>query len=332
MKKHILVMTIIGIPFFTNAAPTMGWKIDKDLKFHLVYLPPMTTSGDLKANLTPVLNHNPIFQPDISNIPYSAITALGFPLPSRKNAEELKLYLKLYQWPKNFDASVSSRKILDPFLLSQIPGGQEVERYISDSRNVLLKFASIDQANREFSIKEPLAVHLPNAQSEFDSSIPFSSIYVKPVRNHRMGIEKEQVEKSADGVRSIHQSLLSKYEKIFGGFGQDEKTVFFVDMKRCPLKPEDVCGVRVYSFPKSPLIFKNYLELPMPQDPKNVYLSGLLLIKLTDYAATNPTKESLLLSMNANQEGFLKSFKPIWSHMLEIGSVFHRRTVHGEKK
>lgn len=332
MKTHLLLIATMGISLFSGLASAKDWKINKGLKFHLVYLPPVASTEDTNVNLTPVLNHMAAFEPDISNIQYSAITALGFPLPARENAEELKLYLKLYQWPRNFDVSLSSRKILDPFLLSQIPGGQEVEQYVSDRKNVLFKFASIDYAKREFSIKKPLSVTVPGTQSELDSSIPFSSIYVQPIQGPRMSSEAEQVDKSADGVRAIHQSLLSKYKKILRGFGQDEKTIFFTDLKRCTVKPEEICGLRVYSFPKSPLIFKNYLDLPMPQDPKNVYLSGLLLIKLTDYAAANLMKESDMTSMMANQEEFLKSFKPIWAHMLEIGSVFDRRTIQGGKK
>lgn len=332
MILQFLMFAFLAFSIPAFAAPPSDWKIDKRLKFHIAYLPSMQTSGTANEILIPALNHIPVFQPDITNIQYSVITSLGFPLPARENAEKLTLYLKLYQWPKGFDANVSSRRILDPFLLSQVPGGRELERYVSDRKNVLLKFASIDNSSREFSIRNALTAPLPKTQAEFDSSIPFSSIYVQLARTVRASSETEQVDISANGVRSIHKSLLNLYEKVFQDFGQDEKSLYFVEAKRCPSNPAQICGARIFSFPKAPLVFKNYKDLPMPQDPKNIFLSGLLLIKLTDYAAATSVTEKSFSLMVANQENFLTAFKPTWAHMLEVGSVFNRKLVRRKTK
>lgn len=328
MKNTILIiLTFLTFKFSlpSFASPTHNWKIDKDLKFHLVYLGAKSNSKTPNSGLIPTLNHIPSFQPDITNIQYSAIVDLGFPLPSLNNADQLKLYLKLYQWPKNFRASVSSRKILDPFLLSQIPGGQDLDQYISDDKNVLLKFASIEESTRKFTSNHPLNVLLPTTQSEFDSSIPFSSIYVQPAQSERASTEAERADKSAEGVRSVYQSLLSLYKKIFISFGQDEKNLYFAEPKRCSQNPENICGVRVYTLPTHPLVFKNYKDLPMPQDTENIFLSGLLLVKLTDYATLTPVKESSFSTMTSTHKNFSKVFQPTWAHMLEIGSVFSRK-------
>ncbi|MBL7671293.1 MAG: hypothetical protein JNM39_12480 [Bdellovibrionaceae bacterium] len=90
-------------------------------------------------------------------------------------------------------------------------------------------------------------------------------------------------------------------------------------MSRCVKNFSQVCGLTIYEVPKIPMIFSNYRELPMPQDPMNIFLSGLLLIKVTDYSVKNLVYD---LGKLKTQQLKFEEFKPMFSQIMEVGSVF----------
>ncbi len=319
--------TFVASSFAANAVAT-GWKINRDLKFHLVYLP-QTEAVNASGQLSPALRNIPAYEPDITNIGYKDILQLGFPLPTRSAPEKLKLYLKLYEWPKSLDHVISAGKVLDTFHLRSMPGGSDLYAYVQNRSQVRLKFAAIDASDRAFSPAEPLAAAVPKTQDDFDSSVPFSSIYVLPAKSTKASTESEKAAASATGVLAVHRAIIDLYSRILIRLGEEtaRDKVFFAGQRRCSDKPEELCGLRVFEVQKKPFVFPNYKDLPMPQDPKKVFLSGLLLVKMTDYAAKNPADRSRLTALVPGSADFASSFIPIWSHLLEVGSVFDLRSL-----
>jgi len=318
--------TFVASSFAAN--PVTGWKINRDLKFHLVYLP-QTQAANVSGQLNPALRNIPAYEPDITNIGYKDILGLGFPLPTRSAPERLKLYLKLYEWPKSLDHDISARKVLDAFLLRNIPGGSDLYDYVQARSQVRIKYATIDSSDKRFSQAQPLAAAVPKTQDDFDSSVPFSSVYVLPAKSTRAGTESEKAAASATGVLAVHRAIIDLYSRILIRLGEETAgdKVFFAEQRRCSDKPEELCGLRVFEVQKKPFVFPNYKDLPMPQDPKKVFLSGLLLVKMTDYAAKNPADRSRLTALVPGSADFASSFIPIWSHLLEVGSVFDLRSL-----
>jgi hypothetical protein len=176
-----------------------------------------------------------------------------------------------------------------------------------------------------FSVHQPMKVGAPASQFELDSSIPFSTIYVQPVKLQKVANEYERAQLSTKGVVAVHRHVINLYKKTFHQLGADDNSIYFSDLKRCTDKPEFFCGMRIYSVPKQPMVFKNYRELPMPQDPAHIFLSSLLLIKVMDYVAEKPIEGSVASKLNYGQAEFLTSFRQIWSHVLEVGSVVDLR-------
>lgn len=315
---------------FAARAEGAGWKIDNTLKYHLVYLPAenKAVSGASLATrsvMKPWLNNIPAFAPDIDNIVYKNILELGFPLPVRNDAASLKLYLKLYKWPAQLNSVRSSQMIFDAFLLHGLPGGRRLYQLVKNPSNIFVKYASIEPANRVFSEQQPFVAPEIPKQWEFDANVPFSSIYVSPDNISRKGNEADQAHASAQGVIEFHAALSRLYEKSLHLLHASAEKRYFADFRRCSDKSGEVCAVRIYEMPVVPLVFGNYRDLPMPQDAEKVFLSGLLLVKVTDYLAHSPIPLEKLKKIQPGTDAFKASFRAGWSHMLEVGSVFDMR-------
>lgn len=331
MKRSVCFFVVAALLFqFASPVEGAGWKIDNTLKLHFVYLPAedKTVSGaslPTRSFMKPWLKNIPAFAPDIDNIVYKNIFELGFPLPVREDAASLKLYLKLYEWPVQLSSLRSSKKIFDVFLLHGIPGGRRLYQSAKRPSNVLVKYASIEPAKRVFSEQQPfIAPEIPK-QWEFDANVPFSSIYVSPNKISRRGNEADQARASAQGVVEFHAALSRLYEKSLHLLHASAEKRYFADFRRCSDKSGEICAVRIYEMPVVPLVFGNYRDLPMPQDAEKVFLSGLLLVKVTDYLAHSPIPFEQLKKMQPGTDAFKASFRADWSHMLEVGSVFDMR-------
>jgi len=315
---------------FAARAEGVGWKIDNTLKYHLVYLPAENkavsdTSLATRSVMKPWLNNIPAFAPDIDNIVYKNILELGFPLPVNNDAASLKLYLKLYEWPAQLNSVRSSQMIFDAFLLHGLPGGRRLYQLVKNPSNIFVKYASIEPANRVFSEQQPFVAPGIPKQWEFDANVPFSSIYVSPDNISRKGNEADQAHASAQGVIEFHAALSRLYEKSLHLLHASAEKRYFADFRRCSDKSGEVCAVRIYEMPVVPLVFGNYRDLPMPQDAEKVFLSGLLLVKVTDYLAHSPIPFEQLKKIQPGTDAFKASFRAGWSHMLEVGSVFDMR-------
>ncbi|MBC7792177.1 MAG: hypothetical protein H7Z43_00585 [Clostridia bacterium] len=293
------------------AAPS--WQVDPDYRTHLAYL-----AHDLSGSITETrtLANVPGYQPDITNIIYRDFRQLGMPVPARANEDQLKLYLKLLNWPAGLDSEISARKTFAPFLMFDIPGGEALEAFIAKPGNVILKLAVIDTINRAFTADRPLKATISKSRGAIEAMMPFSTIYVKPVQSVTAKTDSERARASTAGVIAVHRALLAAYEETFTKFGEDSTTVYFAELRHAKSESA-ITGARVFAIARQPLVFDTFRDLPMPQDPKNVFLSALLLVKLTDYAAPTPVTQVQLDDVLAWHE--------VWSHMLEVGSIYDRR-------
>jgi len=327
VKKNICLVVVAVMLFQCSAyARNLGWNIDKTLKFQLVYLAD-NERAILPANQMPepLLKNIPAFKPDIDNIVYKNILELGFPLPARDNPAALKLYLKLYAWPEHLNSSRSSNRIFDAFMLNEVRGGSRLYKSSQNPANVYLKYALIESANNVYSENKPFCAPKMPVQCEFDASLPFSSIYVTPSNLSHRGAEADKALASAQGVVAFYAALSKVYERSLYLLAMTGEKKYFADFRRCSDNSDKICAVRIYEMPLKPMLFTNYRDLPMPQDVTKVFLSGLLLVKLTDYDAYSPISMELVKNMRPGTDLFDSNFHSVWSHMLEVGSVLDLR-------
>lgn len=318
------------------SVPLLGrtWKIDEPLRFHITCLEPDAQSvSQSSVSPEPFLKQIPVYAPDITNIQYSGIYNLGFPLPARKDAKDLKLFLKLYDFPSHLDAAFSARRIFDMFLLFGVTDGLQLYDFVKKRENVLLKFATIDRGNRAFTQKSPVrrpqfpapalseANRKVSPQEYFEEQVIFSSVYIRPEGLIAAENDNEQARKTAEAVRAFHKSLVELYDKTLAridGAKKDNK-IYFLSTRKCVNDSKSLCGLKVFEVPKEPLVFENYHDLPMPHDPKRMYLTGLLLVKLVDYGVVKATAANSTIVPGSKE--FETAFKPNYAHMLEVGSV-----------
>lgn len=270
--------------------------------------------------------HIPASVPDITNIAYPSVLSLGFPLPKRSDAEALKLYLKLYEWPSWLDAAVSAQRVLEKFLLPHVPQGRALEEYVRSAGTVRLKLAFIDAAAREFEERGgPLQTSVAATQEDFDAHVPFSSLYLLPPSGadgaQRGNDGADRARASAAGVLAFHRELLATYHRLLLPLPvvEGEKWRRFVARQRCIDEPTKVCSLSLFEVAQEPMVFTDYRSLPMPEDPTSVFLSGLLLVRRTELAASVPVTHESVASMSVTV--LERSFHPMSATLLEVASV-----------
>ncbi len=275
MKRTLLIVmaVLMSLPLCTPVFAA-GWRVDEPLRFQLAYIPDGRVGSTGTAPVSS-LGLSPSFAPDIDNINLADITKLGFTLPERKNAERYKLYLKLFEFPAGLEAGPLCERILRAHHLADLPGvGSDLLRFVSGRGNVAVKFGHIDAADRVFSKGSPFPPFTAGSDAAFASALArhtlFYSLYVVPDPPAQSRNEGELARQSARGVLAFHGELLAHYRKTLrelSGPEADQYHRFRDDKEKT-----------TFRIPRSPLVFDNWRNLPMPTNPQRHFLSGLLLI------------------------------------------------------
>jgi hypothetical protein len=297
------------------------------MKFHLAWLPPDTAKPPEHTDDDPApLGFTPPWAPDISNIPLTGIRSLGFPIPNRPSPELQQLYLKFFAYPRELDARASVDKVLRPLVLDRIPGANAIARFVSDTRNVVVKRAWIAPKTFPFAADKPFPpirlARSAHAQSDFDAHVPFSSIYVQPDADAEAGARSADAEAEATtrGVAAFHRELLETYEQSLNEIHGPEphKFRYFLAGGPCASPPAR-CEITLLKVPRVPLIFRNWRELPMPQDPKHVFVSALLLVYKDELAVSPGASVAEKVATALSQAPTDRA------HVFEVASVFRLR-------
>lgn len=302
------------------------WKIDENLKFHLAYIPDGTEKISGKSLETPLpLGFMPDFLPDIANINLADIKGLGFELPSREKPELYNLYLKLFKFPGSFQVKDSTLPVEKDYLLDKIRKSDLIEKFILNPYNVAVKMGTIAKSDEKFSAENPCPSLKIGKNKEFqkyfNSRTFFTSLYVNPLIDKDQFVsDDERAEWSAGGVLAFHRDLLEVYnDNLIPMSGQEnDKYYYFTDKK---VSKNDIpCSVTVFKIPREPMVFKNWKNLVMPNDPKHIFLSGLLLVYRTDYTIY-PIGGLVIGPETLETKEFLKVYQKLNGTVLEIGSV-----------
>lgn len=277
MKKHIFSLLIAL--FMLNAvgfAAAPGWKIDKALRFQLAYVPDGKVETGKQTEMPKSLGYTSDYTPDIDNINLADIKGLGFNLPDRADARSYKLYLKLYNFPVMLRPRATAIPIIREFHLDKVTGGKDIMRFAGVRENLAVKYAFIDKADRQFTAENPFPPLTVSGGGEFaakfNDAVLFCSLYLNPEGKPEGKSADELASASAQGVVAFHRNLLLYYRtalKPANGPDSDKYEYFNAGD-----------GKSVLKIPKTPLVFSNWRDLPMPSNPNKHFLSGLLLIYL----------------------------------------------------
>lgn len=285
------------------SSPASRWAIDAALGFHLGWYAERDLPPGAAVVTPPAVGYAPPERADISNINLTALRGLGFPVPGRDHDERYTFFLKFYRYPTVASAEWSARRVLDPLLALETACGDAVAAFVGDAANVLVKKGAIERSDWGFSAVHPfppltvlagawrLEGRVVTPQEYLDRDVVFSSLYVRPV---------DAGADSAAGVRAFHAEILGLYREAFAEV-EGRGDYSFVD-------DGDPRVRRVITVPRDPLVFKNFRDLPMPQDP-HTFLSGLLLIHEDDYVC----------------DAVGKPRERVRGHVFEVGSVVRIR-------
>ncbi len=317
--------------FFETPPAKLGWQIDNTIKYSCTYL------EDERIQECKITDweypkpapFSPAFKADITNIQLSGILGLGFPLPTRADAEKYNCYLKLYHYPQCLNAKASADRVMNDYVLDKIPGADVLRKYIENPSNVYIKHAVIEESARAFGEADPFpslkipkstAVYkgcsIPN-QVLFDASIPFLSLYLEPTSAKPIGSSPAmQAQWSVQGMLAFYPQLLKTYrENLIEVTGPDSNSYYFIKPNYQVPQSAQMSQFTVLRVPKQPMVFSNFADLPMPQKPGKIFLTGLLLVYKTDYTSPEPWLKLV------SQETWIHSAIPTSSQILEVGAV-----------
>lgn len=313
------------------AAAPDAWLIDREIRFHHAYFNPTETQDPSRIETPAPAGFTSAFTPDITNISLSALVDMGFPFQRPSGPEPQKFFLKFYQFPASVDPQITANRILSEYLLYKLTGPENVVAYAGHRENLWIKDGHIAPAAAEFSRERPfppLRVRIDrlggrSTQAQFDRLIPFSSLYVKPTAKAPPNLSRDQQAAwSTSGLVALHQELEKIYQDSFNEVQGDEpdKYRYFVRLGNYSGQNDRSNELLVLRLPRHPLIFDNYANLPMPQDPARFFLTGLVLISKTIYAGEDPLAV-LSGNIRVGSASFSTAYTELSSHVLEIGSV-----------
>lgn len=343
MKK--LFLTLFLLALFTCAffpaelclasQVESGWKINNAMKFNFGYLPP---TGVIKAQSAIYAGKNyenierPIdlgftrsYVPDITNINLEGFVGMGFPVKVKGEAKKYNFFIKLFMFPKFFNPEASSLPLIKGYFLDCLANGPKLIEYASQYRNLAVKLCYVDKSETVFSLENPYPALIidtkdKNAQEYFNQNTIFSSLYIQPDKSCYEKIGDEELAKSSSrGVLAFHNEILKIYnEKLISLKSENDDKHYFYGIKNENNGRQILTIIKIA---KQPLLFDNWRNLPMPQDPTKIFLTGLLLLHKYDYVL----KDEKALAGNeippVDSPEFNKIFKKINTHVLEIASV-----------
>lgn len=290
------------------------------------------------------------FLPDITNIALDDFIKMGFPVTAPAAKGKYNFFIKLFNFPAAFKPELSSAHIIKGYQLDKLANGKLLTEYASDSKNLAVKFCHIAKSDAAFSAQNPFPAFKVNtvdkdAQNAFIDRTVFSSLYVTPAAYAADETAEDELAKpstgdetsanelakySARGVQAFHAEIIKMFsEKLIALTPAGDDKHYYYGYKT-PNGPRSV--LTVIKLPRKPLIFENWRELPMPQDPAGVFLSGLLLMYRYDYAKN----EGAILTDSIpafGSTGFKEQFTKVNDHVLEIASVVKlKKNTVSEKK
>jgi len=339
--SSVCLSTFLGFATDANSKEKIisNWVINKELKFHYAHVETpkeekLKKDSNFKIENFDIPDLAPFSKPtlpDITNISLKGILDLGFPLPTRDKPENYKFFLKFYDYPSSLDPKVTSKKILTPFLLSELKGNENIFNYVNKKENVYIKDGFIEKNDYKFSrtnpypiLKVPMKIKSNikgvniSSQELFDSGIPFSSLYVKTKEAlPKNALEKDKISWSSKGLKSIHSELVNIYKHNYTEVKgiESQKYYYFIDTSDMIKSNKQFTLIKLL---KDPMIFDNVKDLPMPNDPDHIFLSGLLLVFKTTYTSNvNQYLNKLIVDSNVFKKTHIKTNE----HILEVGSV-----------
>lgn len=273
------------------------WKIDERMKFQFAFFIAEEPRDPRPFDMVPPVPVGPGFDPavpEITNNDFDAVCHLGFPFPNRNQPGKFTLYLKFFEFPESLCGCISTKRLIDAFLLHCLPSYPRLRSYLIRRDNLRVKKAFIGPTGYPFTALTPYPPFLiprhgkvadgqaDSSQAYFDAHIPFASLYLEPAAPPPPGLNEEAtVAWSGMGVLAFHQELLEAYDRVLepneGPDGATHRSF------RVPSAPGDRT-VTILKVPREPMIFtKDWRERPMPEDPERVFLSALLLIHREEY-------------------------------------------------
>ncbi len=335
MKFRLWITCLIlslGVPALARAAGE--WTIDDRLKFHFAFFVAEEPRDPRPFDMVPPMPVGPGFDPsapDITNIDLDAICGLGFPFPNRHQPGKFTLYLKFFGFPESLSAFISTKRLIDGFLLHRLPSYPRLRSYLIRRDNLRVKKAFIGPTGYPFTALTPYPpLLIPrhgkvvegqafSSQAYFDEHIPFASLYLEPAAPPPPRLtEEETVAWSGMGVLAFHQELLEAYDRVLepneGPDGVTHRAF------RVPAAAGERT-VTILRVPREPMIFtQNWRDLPMPEDPERVFLSARLLLHREEYDLTG----DLPPDAAPGSPPFQQATRLRRAQVFEVGSVVRR--------
>jgi hypothetical protein len=317
-----------------SSATSSTWRLDEPYRFQLAFFRKDLLSPTASDVFSVPPHLKPDNKPDIDNIVLSQFLQRGF-LPKLKAQGSEKFYLKLFEFPKNISPSVSSEKILKKFLLTETHQGQELQRYVAQRQNIFVKLGYISPVVENFSSFPKFLI--PNdsvtAQEYFDNFLPFSSLYVLPLADAKLGLsDEERIEHSYGGVVGFRQELLGIYRSTFKEIEMVGEDNMFVDETQygdgttTTVPKISVITLKQSDYFKEPPenFRERLLKRPMPLNSHD-FLSSLLLVHYTDFISN----EKGVVNVPSTKEELDRNWRPDLdsNHVLEIASVVRLENI-----
>ena len=340
-KANIQVKRILVGIFLMPAIVVLGvdserinhkpvWEIDDTLKFQVCYLPddnvPIGKKTVFPASVFP---HK--YVPDISGMNLANLLLLGFDVPATTDPAGYRLYFKLYVFPDEANSEHITNKCIMNFGLNILPHYDILKKYLENKDNLIVKFAVIGKSDEKYTEENPFpqfeSTKTPEFNKYFENHIPYYSLHLKSSSGKgKCSTESEAIAFSRAGITAFHNELVTGYKKNFRELGTTKNTDYYYFLNE-NLK-NNGNSIFVLQVPKKITSIDNWKDVSMPQDPKHLFLTSLLLLHSTEYIL----RDNVSYRHNSNipkigTKEFTKTFRKGKAKGLEVVSVVDLKEI-----
>jgi hypothetical protein len=269
--------------------------------------------------------------PDMAGMNLANLSLLGFDIPATKNPEAHRFFFKLYVFPDEANSEHITNKCIVDFGLNILPHYDILKKYLENKNNLIVKFAVIGKINEKYTEENPFpqfeSTKTPEFNKYFENHIPYYSLHLKPSSDKKeFSTESGAVAFCRAGITAFYNELIAGYKKNFRELGGTKNIDYYYFLNE-NLK-DNGNSIFVLQVPKKITSIDNWKDVSMPQDPKHLFLTGLLLVHSTEYILRDNV--SYRHTSNIPKIGtkeFTKTFRKGKAKGLEVVSVVNLKEI-----
>jgi len=283
-----------------------GWRVDRYFRYQITFVDEQPKAKCRNCERGRPFSLSEEGRPESDSRSLNALLDEGYPVPEKDSAQDYKLYLKSYQWPRGSAPGEIIVPMMESFGLDRLRGGDSVIFFGSSRDSLILRHGVVASSGAVFAPGDAFPPFFLDksreARQAFYRALPISRLFVRPIQwEEKFKDDAERFEYSLKGLREFHRQLVAGYKASLTEMhcSESDRTLCFEDT-RCYATKERPCRA-ILKLPREITVFEDWKTRPLPTDPAHHFLGGMFTVYRlqTDPATGSPLAPAAMLEAAA---------------------------------